>query len=88
MTPGLSQLSSSGHHLLMTKFGPLDLLGTIGSGRSYEDFLQHTAELEVTNLRVAVLDLKTLIEAKKETVSEKGKAIITILERSLGEKLK
>jgi len=72
----------------MTKFGPLDLLGTIGTGRSYGDLLQHTAELEVSNLRVAVLDLKTLIEAKKETVSEKDKAIIPILERTLEEKLK
>ena len=88
LTPGLSHLSSPGHQLLMTKFGPLDLLGTIGIGRSYDDLLKHTVELEVSKLRVHALDLETLIEAKKETISEKDKAVIPILQRTLEEKLK
>ena len=33
MKPGPSHLASAGHQLLMTRFGPLDLLGTIGKGR-------------------------------------------------------
>lgn len=32
ITPKQAHLVSQGHHLLMTKLGPLDLLGTIGSG--------------------------------------------------------
>ena len=88
LTPGLSHLSSPGHQLLMTKAGPLDLLGTIGTDHSYNDLLQHTIELEVSDLRLRVLDLETLIEVKKETISEKDKAIIPILQHTLEEKLK
>jgi predicted nucleotidyltransferase len=86
LTPGLSHLSSPGHQLLMTKAGPLDLLGTIGIGHSYEDLLQHTVELEVDDLQLRLLDLKTLIKIKKETVSEKDKVVIPILQRTLEEK--
>ena len=88
LTPGLSHLSSTGHQLLMTKFGPLYLLGTIGPGHSYDDLLKHTVELEVSGLRLYALDLETLIEIKKETTSEKDKAVIPILQRTLKEKLK
>jgi len=88
LTPRLPHLSSPGHQLLMTKFGPLDLLGTIGIGHSYEDLLQHTVELEASGLRLCILDLETLIEVKKETVSDKDRAVIPILERTLEEKLK
>src|SRR5258707_2019782 len=35
LRPNPSHLESAGHQLLMTKFGPLDLLGRIGSGWSY-----------------------------------------------------
>lgn len=86
LKPRLAQLSSSGHQLLMTEAGPLDLLGTIGSGHSYEDLLKHTIELEVSGLRLRALDLETLISVKKETITEKDKVIIPILQRTLIEK--
>ena len=88
LKPGLSHLSSPGHQLLMTTFGPLDLLGAIGIGHSYDDLMKHTVVLEVGGLQVQVLDLETLIEVKKETISDKDKAVIPILERTLQEKLK
>ena len=88
LTPGLSHLFSPGYQLLMTKFGPLDLLGTIGIGHSYEDLLKHTVELKVGVIRVYVLDLETLIEIKKETISEKDKVVIPILQRTMEEKLR
>jgi len=72
----------------MTKFGPLDLLGTIGIGHSYEDLLKHTVELKVGVIRVYVLDLETLIEIKKETINEKDKVVIPILQRTMEEKLR
>ena len=46
LKPDLAHLSSPGHQLLMTRFGPLDLLGTIGAGRSYGDLLRHSDESE------------------------------------------
>jgi hypothetical protein len=88
LAPRLSDISSTGHQLLMTKFGPLDLLGTIGVGHDYEDLLKHCVKIEVNDLWLNILDLQTLIEVKNETISEKDKAIIPILKRTLEEKRK
>jgi len=63
----------------MTKFGPLDLLGTIGIGHDYDDLLKHTVELEVSGLRLHALDLETLIEIKKETINEKDNGGVKII---------
>ena len=50
LCPNESHLASPGHHLLMTDFGPLDLLGTIGNKRSYEDLLPDST-IEVIEAR-------------------------------------
>src|SRR5471030_420138 len=47
LRPNTTHLSSPGHQLLMTKFGPLDLLGTIGKGRCYADLLRDSTELDL-----------------------------------------
>lgn len=88
LTAGPAHLASPGHQLLMTRFGPLDLLGTIGIGHGYEDLLQHTAELCVSGLHLRVLNLETLIEIKEEVGHEKDKAVVPILKRTLEEKSK
>jgi len=85
--PERSHLQSSGHHLLMTGAGPLDLLGTIGHGYGYEDLVARTITLEVgKGLHVRVLELATLIEVKEETAGEKDKAALLILRRTLQER--
>jgi hypothetical protein len=73
LKPNESHLASPGHKLLATRFGPLDVLGTIGRGRGYDDLLPHTHEVELGDrLRVRVLDLETLIAVKEEVAGEKG----------------
>jgi hypothetical protein len=42
----LRVLGSLGHNLI-TRCGPLDVLGTIGRGWSYEDLLPNTIEMEI-----------------------------------------
>jgi predicted nucleotidyltransferase len=70
----------------MTRFGPVDLLGTIGKGRFYEDLLPHAVEMELGNeLRVRVLDLETLIAVKEEVGGEKDVAVLPVLRRTLEE---
>lgn len=88
LSPNPSHLASPGHQLLMTGFGPLDLLGTIGRERSYEDLFEHTTELSVSGLHLRVLNLETLIEVKEEVGHEKDKAVVPILKRTLEEKSK
>lgn len=86
LTPGPGHLASPGHQLLMTRFGPLDLLGTIGTDHGYEDLIKHTTGLTVSGLHLRVLNLETLIEIKEEVGHEKDKAVVPILKRTLEER--
>jgi hypothetical protein len=87
--PGLSDLASPGHHLLMTRFGPLDLLGAIGKGRDYDQLLNDSVELEVgSGLKVRVLTLESLIKTQEETGQEKDRAALPVLRRVLEERAK
>jgi hypothetical protein len=89
LRPNASHLSSAGHQLLITRLGPLDLLGSIGSGRDYQDLLVHTTELKVgPSMSVRVLDLETQIAIKEEVGGEKDRAALPILRRTLEERRK
>jgi hypothetical protein len=89
LRPNASHLSSPGHQLLITRLGPLDLLGCIGRDRSYRDLIAHTTELKVADsLLVKVLDLETQIAVKEEIDSEKDRAALPILRRTLEERRK
>ncbi|HEX5269006.1 MAG TPA: hypothetical protein VFW33_00900 [Gemmataceae bacterium] len=85
--PTADFLASTGHHLLMTRFGPLDILGTIARERGYEDLLPRSAGLQVEiGLSVRLLDLETLIMTKEETGRDKDKAVLPVLRRTLEER--
>lgn len=87
LKPDGSHLSSPGHQLLMTKFGPLDLLGEVGQARGYEQLLPNAVEMQVEEgLVVRVLGLETLIKVKEETGGEKDLAVLPILRRTLEER--
>ncbi|MGH9869522.1 MAG: hypothetical protein ACREAA_15320 [Candidatus Polarisedimenticolia bacterium] len=89
IVPGRSHLASSGHQLLMTAHGPLDLLGTVGTGRGYDELLPHSTDLELTeDLTINLLDLETLIALKEETGHEKDLAVLPVLRRTLEERNK
>ena len=73
----------------MTRYGPLDLLGTIGRSHRYENLLQETKEIDLSpDVRVRVLNIERLIEVKLETAGEKDLAMLPILRRTLEEKKK
>jgi hypothetical protein len=89
LRPATSHLSSAGHQLLITRLGPLDLLGSIGNGRTYPDLLAHTVELKAgPSLSIRVLDLETQIAIKEEVGGEKDRAALPILRRTLEERRK
>jgi hypothetical protein len=86
MRPARSHLAGSGRLNLSTLHGPLDLLGTIGRGRGYEDLLPHTVEMDLgDDVRNRVLDLGTVIAIKEEVGGEKDLAVLPILKRTLRE---
>ncbi len=85
--PDLTHLASEGHQLLKTNGGPLDLLGTIGDGHSYQDLVPESAPISAgKGIRVRILNLQALIRIKKETAQEKDKVALLILQRTLEEK--
>jgi len=87
LTPTLSHLSGPGHLNLLTRFGPLDVLGSIGRGLVYEDLLEDTALLDIgEGIAIRALTLKKLIALKEELGGEKDRAMIPILRRTLLEK--
>ena len=86
--PRAADLDTPGHHLPLTDFGPLDLPGAVGSGRTFGDLISHADELELGGMRVRVLDLETLIQVKEETGQLKDKAVLPILGQALSEKRK
>jgi hypothetical protein len=86
LRPNETHLASPGHQLLMTRYGPVDLLGAIGSGRRYADLVPHTVEMELEEgVRVRVLDLETLIATKEESGREKDLAALPVLRSALAE---
>jgi hypothetical protein len=86
IVPDASRLDTAGHHLLMTRFGPLDLLGSTVGDRGYGELLPHSQELEMSEgLRFRVLDLPTLIQIKEELGRERDRAVLPILRRTLAE---
>ena len=85
--PNASHLISTGHQLLKTKCGPLDLLGTIGVNpqQGYEDLVARSGEKLIAGIRVRVLDLEALIQFKEELGREKDLMVLHVLRRTLEE---
>jgi len=84
--PNASYLSGPGHLNLITRFGPLDVLGSIGRGLAYADLLPHSAEMDIGGgIRVRVLDLETLIALKEDLGTDKDRAMLPLLRRTLEE---
>jgi hypothetical protein len=87
LKPDNDHLSSPDHHLLMTKAGPLDLLGELAPGKGYDELIRNTIPLRIGESLVArLLDLEALIKTKEEAGREKDKAVLAIPRKTLEEK--
>jgi len=87
LRPGHSHLASPGRQLLLTRFGPLDVLGMIGTSRTWEDLRGHARTMEIEpGIVVTVLDLETLIAVKEELGFPKDAAVLPLLRQALKER--
>jgi hypothetical protein len=87
LRPAESHLAGPGHQLLLTKFGPLDVLGMIGKSRAWDDLLVGTSSMEIEpGVVVRVLDLETLIAVKEELEFPKDTAVLPVLRQALKER--
>jgi hypothetical protein len=86
LVPQRAHLESEGAMLLLTKLGPLDVLGRLATGWRYADLGPRSRELELGgDLRVRVLDLASLIEIKEALGREKDLAMLPQYRRTLRE---
>ncbi|MGE0580603.1 MAG: hypothetical protein AB7P31_00510 [Steroidobacteraceae bacterium] len=83
LRPDVSSLAGAGHHLLMTRCGPVDVLGSIGRGRNYEVLLPHALAVQLGGLTIRVLGLEVLIQTKEEAGRDKDRAALELLRRAL-----
>ena len=81
--PNEEDISGMGHFLFSTRFGPLDVLAFIEQGKTYEDLLEDTVEIEFRGYIIRVLNLKELVELKKKSRDPKDKQRLTVLEETL-----
>jgi hypothetical protein len=85
LEPSESHLLGPGHQLLQTRFGDLDVLGTIDDQVNYEDVLMQTIEVELDDFRVRALELSRLIAAKEFAGRPKDVAVLPVLRATLAE---
>lgn len=85
VAPRAEHLLGVGQVLLVTDLGPLDVLCTLEEGQGYEEILPDCVVMEVGDLRVQVLRLARLIQAKRASNRPKDRAVLPLLEATLEE---
>lgn len=81
--PGIEDILAGGHLLLITRAGPLDILGFIGENQRYEDLLDASSEIGMSVGSLRVLGLEALIAEKKRMGRTKDIASVELLEEVL-----
>lgn len=83
LRPNASHLASPGHKLLKTRFGQLDVLGSIEEATSYEEALGDAVTLDIDGMAVQVLGLARLITVKQKAGRPKDLAVLPVLRATL-----
>ena len=81
--PKRGDLSGMGHALFTTRLGALDVLAVIEEGKAYGDLLEHTLAIEFRSHTLRVLDLKMLIQLKRNSTDSKDLQRLPVLEETL-----
>lgn len=76
-------LEGTGHNLLMTDLGPLDVLGSIEHGLQYHDLIPDTVEVQLGGRPVLVLGLEALVRFKRASTHPKDQQVLPVLEEAL-----
>jgi predicted nucleotidyltransferase len=78
-----AHLVGNGHQLLSTNFGPLDLLGAIEHGLTYDDLLQDSIEVDLDGRPLRVLSIAKYLELKESSRRAKDQARLPMLRETL-----
>jgi hypothetical protein len=80
LVPGRDALLGPGHQLLNTRYGALDLLGTLEDDEGYDQLLPHTDVVTVRGRTLRIVSLAKLIDLKRRTNRNKDRLALPILE--------
>lgn len=83
LEPTKGHLASAGHQLLTTNFGPLDLLGAIEEGLTYEQLLADSIDVAFDGQSLRVLSLAKYVELKEGSERPKDRARVPMLRETL-----
>ena len=92
LRPTRSDLETDGAILLLTRLGPLDLLGRVATGWGYAELLTRSLSLTIgpttgpETPRLHVLDLPALIEIKERVGRPKDLAVLPLYRQTLAER--
>lgn len=84
--PDIDRLRGGGHHLLRTRYGRLDALGSVGADQGFEDLQQESRTRNVHGLPISVLTLEALIATKESAGRPKDRAVLDLLRETLEER--
>ncbi len=84
--PTAERLRGGGHHLLRTRHGRLDVMGSVGNALAYPDLLSRSRTHTVRSVEIMVLDLETLIATKEAADRPKDRAVLDLLRETLAER--
>ncbi len=81
--PRKEDIAGSGHCLLRTRMGSLDVLGAIERRMAYEDLVERSVMIPFKGYSIQVLNLETLLELKRLSRDPKDKQRLPVLEETL-----
>jgi len=84
--PTAERLRGGGHHLLRTRHGRLDVMGSVGNALAYPDLLSRSRTHTVRGVEIMVLDLEALIATKEAADRPKDRAVLDLLRETLAER--
>lgn len=86
LVPEEVHLLGPGHDLLQTSCGPLDALGAIDAGLSYDDLLPDSEEIRVEpDVSIRILSLRRIVELETAAGRPKDLAVLPTLRATLAE---
>jgi hypothetical protein len=85
LRPEPAALAGGAHHLLITRCGPVDVLGQIGAGDGYPQLIADSNAIPLGEYTIRVLGLAAVIRSKAAAGRDKDRAVLAILHRTLEE---
>ena len=86
IAPTVDRLREGGHHLLRTRLGRLDALGSVGAEQSFDDLLPECLTRSIDGLEIRVLKLEAVIATKEIAGRAKDRAALDLLRQTLEER--